>query len=114
MILEFVIFLAYSNPFSATRLGAINECIELLKFLKIGQESLYSLPNEFEHYEKLEFCVNGNKEIRIDEIFRNPLVKCPSCKSEFSQIAFDVKRTMYAVKCPQCQQCQQCQQSIGF
>ena len=49
-----------------------------------------SVPSDFEHYERLDFCVNANKLMRIESVFRNPLVKCPSCESEFSQIAFNV------------------------
>jgi hypothetical protein len=103
-----VYLISQSEKLSEATKKSINECIELLNFLANGQECLDALPEDFQKFEKLDFCINGKKEIRIDEIFRNPLVKCPSCHSEFSQIAFDVVRTMYAVKCPQCQQ------SIGF
>lgn len=99
-----VYLISQSEKLSEATKKSINECIELLKFLEIGQENFHSLPHKFEQYETQEFCVQGNKEIRIDEIFRNPLVKCPSCTNEFSQIAFDVVRTIYAVKCPKCQQ----------
>lgn len=99
-----VYLISQSEKLSEATKKSINECIELLKFLEIGQENFHSLPQEFEQYETQEFCVQGNKEIRIDEIFRSPLIKCPSCTYEFSQIAFDVVRTIYAVKCPKCQQ----------
>ncbi len=99
-----VYLISQSDKLSEATKKSINECIELLKFLEIQQENLQSLPHEFEQYETQEFCVRGSKEIRIDEIFLNPLVKCPSCSNEFSQIAFDVTRTIYAVKCPKCKQ----------
>jgi hypothetical protein len=99
-----VYLISHSEKLSEVTKKAINDCIDLLKFLAIGQENLDSLPKNFEEFERLDFCVNGNKQIRIDEIFRNPLVKCPSCQNEFSQVSFEVVRTIYAVKCPQCKQ----------
>ncbi len=99
-----VYLISHSEKLSEVTKKAINDCIDLLKFLAIRKENLDSLPNNFEEFERLDFCVNGNKQIRIGEIFRNPTVKCPSCQNEFSQISFDVVRTIYAVKCPKCQQ----------
>jgi hypothetical protein len=99
-----VFLISHSEKLSEVTKKAINDCIDLLKFLALRQENLDSLPNDFEQFERLDFCINGIKKIRIDEIFRNPIVKCPSCKNEFSQIGFDVVRSMYAVKCPKCLQ----------
>lgn len=99
-----VYLISHSEKLSEVTKKAINDCIDLLKFLAIGQENMESVPSDFEHYERLDFCVNGNKLLRLDDIFRNPIVKCPSCSNEFSQVAFDVARTIYAVKCPKCQQ----------
>lgn len=99
-----VYLISQSDKLSEATKKSINECIELLNYLASGQECLASLPKDFEKFDRLDFCVNANKLMRIDDIFRNPIVKCPSCSNEFSQIAFDVVRTIYAVKCPKCQQ----------
>lgn len=99
-----VYLISQSEKLSEETKKSINECIELLKFLAYGQENWNSLPQKYDEYDTQESCVRGSKAIRIDEIFRNPLVKCPSCHNEFSQIAFDVVRTIYSVKCPKCQQ----------
>ncbi|WP_146179260.1 hypothetical protein [Limnohabitans sp. Hippo4] len=99
-----VFLISHSEKLSDSSNKLINDCIELLNFLAGGQENWSSLPNKFKDFEDMQFCVNGNKEIRIDEFFRNPNVKCPSCSHEFSQIAFDVVRTIFAVRCPKCEQ----------
>jgi hypothetical protein len=99
-----VYLISHSEKLSEATKKAVDDCIYLLKYLAIGQENLDSLPNDFEQFERLDFCVNANKLMQIESVFRNPLVICPSCSAEFSQIAFNVVRTMYSVKCPQCQQ----------
>lgn len=99
-----VFLISHSETLGEVTKKSINDCIFLLKFLATRKENLDCLPTDFEHFESMQFCVNGMKQIRINEIFCNPTMKCPTCQNEFSQIAFDVVRTMYAVKCPKCQQ----------
>lgn len=99
-----VYLISHSEKLSEPTKKAINDCICLLKFLAIGQENLETVPIDFEQFERLDFCINANKLMRIENIFSNSIVTCPSCNSEFSQLAFDVIRTLYAVKCPRCHQ----------
>jgi hypothetical protein len=97
-----VYLISHSEKLSESTKKAINDCIYLLKFLAIGQENLEIVPNDFDQFERLDFCINADKLMRIEDIFNHPFVKCPTCNNEFSQVAYDVVRTMYAFKCPKC------------
>lgn len=97
-----VYLISHSEQLSVATKKALNDCIYLLKFLAIGQDNLDAVPKDFVEFERQDFCMDANKSMRIMEIFSNPFVKCPTCNNEFSQVALDVVRTMYALKCPKC------------
>jgi hypothetical protein len=99
-----VYLILHSEKLSESTIKAINDCICLLKFLALKKENLETLPNDFKKYERLDFSIERGKQMRIESIFCDSFVKCPSCSLEFSQIAFNVLRSPYAFKCPKCHQ----------
>jgi len=99
-----VYLILHSEKLSESTIKAINDCICLLKFLALKKENLDTFPNDFQTFERLDFSIDRGKQMRIESIFCNSLVKCPSCSGEFSQIAFNVLRSPYALKCPKCHQ----------
>ncbi len=80
------------------------ECIFLLKYLGESQENLDSYPSEYAEDDPREMIVRTGIWQKVQKKFDNPNIKCPSCRNEFSQVAFEVTRTLYAVKCPKCNQ----------
>ncbi len=82
----------------------LQECIFLLRFLSESQKNLDSFPSGYKEVDPREMTVCINIWRQVQNRIINPNIKCPSCSNEFSQVAFDVTRTMYAVKCPKCNQ----------
>lgn len=110
---KFFIDLAFSiEEFLITHKDAIKqktksdliECITLLRFISKKQINLENLPIGYEKDDLRIFTVRARIWLRVKDKFSSPNIKCPSCNNEFSQVAFDVTRTMYAVKCPKCKQ----------
>lgn len=94
----------HSQKLCELTIKAINDCICLLKFLALKKENLETVPNNFQTFERLDFSIDRGKQMRVESIFCNSFVKCPTCSLEFSQIAFNVLRSPYAFKCPKCHQ----------
>lgn len=82
----------------------LEQCVSLLRFLGKGKENLDSLPSDFNGFDIMAASVQTDIFMRINNRFRNPQIRCPSCSDEFSQFRYDVVRTMYSIKCPKCKQ----------
>lgn len=82
----------------------LQECISLLRFLSECQENLDRFPSGYEEVDPREMVVRANIMRQVQNKFDNPNINCPSCSNRFSQLAFDVTRSLYAVKCPKCNQ----------
>lgn len=80
------------------------ECIALLRFLSVSPENLDVFPSGYEGLDTREMLIRANVMQQVQKKFDNPNIKCPYCRNEFSQVAFEVTRTLYAVKCPKCNQ----------
>ena len=87
---------------------ALEESVALLRFMSEEKNNIECLPNGCDENDPRVFEVRADIWLRVKKKFSNPNIKCPSCGNEFSQVAFDVSRTMYAVKCPKCNQSISC------
>jgi len=94
--------LLHSGQLSNQSIGAINESITLLKFLSESRSNLEAVPYGYTDFDQRFTCYSEEIKHRVDKKFRSPMVTCPTCKNEFSQIDFNVVRTLNAVKCPEC------------
>lgn len=94
----------HSEKLSKKNQDALSECVFLLRHIAQNEDHLDSFPIEYDQMVEAVMCVRSDIWRRVDDKFRNPNVKCPSCSNEFSQVAFDVVRTPFAVKCPKCKQ----------
>jgi hypothetical protein len=82
----------------------LRECLLLLNFISEGKDNLNYFPDGYDEIDPRTLVVRADIWRKVKNKFNNPNIKCPSCEHEFSQVAFDVVRTMYAVKCPKCKQ----------
>lgn len=95
--------LLHSDQLCEPNVSKINESITLLKFLSESRSNLEAIPNGYTDFDQRFSCYSEKIKRRVEDKFKGSMVTCPACENEFSQVDFNVVRTLHAVKCPKCQ-----------
>lgn len=99
-----IFLINHSGRIGKNNIDVLIESILLLSYMAESKDNLDSFPSQYDGRMESEMCIRSDIWKRVDDKFRNPNVKCPSCSNEFSQVSVDVVRTPFAVKCPKCKQ----------